>query len=199
MLRRLICAVAFQFLVTGCAQKEVFVVLPNADGRPGSGAINVSDGRTTTTLDQAYAATQVRNDAATAQPLDIGNGTAYATFNQAITARPVLPHHFQLYFYSGSELVTPESMATYQNILDDVHARKAYEVLIVGHTDTVGGFDYNQDLSVTRAIAVRDRMVADGIAGDAITVAGRGELEPLVATPDQTDEPKNRYVDVLVR
>jgi outer membrane protein OmpA-like peptidoglycan-associated protein len=199
MLRRVMCAAALQLLATGCMQKDVFVVLPNADGRPGSGAISVNDGSTTTTLDRAYAAAQTRNDAATAQPLEIGNGNAYATFNQAITARPVLPHRFQLYFFTGSDAMTPDSAAAYRSVLDDVHARKAYEIQIVGHTDTVGDFDYNQDLSVTRAIAVRDRLMADGISADAITAAGRGEVDPLVLTEDQVDEPKNRYVDILVR
>jgi outer membrane protein OmpA-like peptidoglycan-associated protein len=199
MQRRIIFATALQALAAGCMQKEVFVVLPNADGRPGSGAISVADGNTTTTLDQAYAAAQTRNDAATTQPLDIGNGNAYAVFNQAITARPVLPHRFQLYFFSGSDAMTPDSATAYQGVVDDVHARKAYEIQVVGHADTVGNLDYNQDLSVTRAIAVRDRLVADGISADAIAVSGRGELDPLVPTADQVDEAKNRYVDILIR
>ena len=199
MLRRVICAAALQVAVAGCMQKEVFVVLPNADGRPGSGAISVNDGGTTKTLDQAYAAAQVRNDAPSVGSLDIGNGTAYATFNQSITARPVLPHRFQLYFFSGSDVMMPDSAAAYQSVVSDVHGRKAYEIQLIGHTDTVGGVDYNQDLSVTRAIAIRDRLVADGISADAITIDGRGELDPLVPTADQVDEAKNRYVDVLVR
>jgi outer membrane protein OmpA-like peptidoglycan-associated protein len=199
MLRRMICAAVLQLLATGCAQKELYVVLPNADGRPGSGAISVSDGSNTTTLDQAYAAAETRSGSSASAPIEVGSGNAYAIFNQAIAARPILPHHFHLYFLLGSDALTPESATAYQGVFDDVHARKVYEVEVIGHTDTLGDFAYNQQLSLSRAIAIRDRLIADGIAGGAISVTGRGKLDLLVPTADQVPEPRNRYVDVLVR
>jgi outer membrane protein OmpA-like peptidoglycan-associated protein len=188
---------AMLMMATGCAQQELFVVLPNADGRPGSGAISVSDGRTTATLDQPYAAAESRQGANT--PVQVDSGNAYAIFNQAISARPILPHHFRLYFLLGSDELTPESAAAYSGVFDDVHARKAYEVEVIGHTDTLGGFAYNQQLSLARASAIRNRLIADGIAGDTIAVAGRGKLDLLVPTDDQVAEPRNRGVEIVVR
>jgi outer membrane protein OmpA-like peptidoglycan-associated protein len=184
-------------MATGCAQQELFVVLPNADGRPGSGAISVSDGKTATTLDQPYAAAESRQGGNA--PVQVGSGDAYAIFNQAIGARPILPHRFRLYFLVGSDELTPESVTAYSGVFDDVHARKAYEVEVIGHTDTLGSFPYNQELSLARAGSIRDRLIADGIAGNAIATAGRGKLDLLIPTGDQVAEPRNRGVEILVR
>ncbi len=184
-------------MAAGCAQQELFVVLPNADGRPGSGAISVSDGKTAMTLDQPYAAAELRQGANA--PVEVGSGDAYAIFNQALGVRPILPHRFRLYFLLGSDELTPESVTAYSGVFDDVHARKAYEVEVIGHTDTLGGFAYNQELSLARAGAIRNRLIADGIAGGAIATAGRGELDLLVPTGDQVAEPRNRGVEILVR
>jgi outer membrane protein OmpA-like peptidoglycan-associated protein len=38
-----------------------------------------------------------------------------------------------------------------------------------------------------------------GVARDSIQVAGRGEREPLVPTPDEAAEPRNRRVEITVR
>ena len=188
---------AVLLMATGCAQQELFVVLPNADGRPGSGAISVSDGKTATTLDQPYAAAESRQGVNA--PVQVGSGDAYAIFNQAIGARPILPHRFRLYFLLGSDELTPESVTAYSGVFDDVRARKAYEVEVIGHTDTLGGFAYNQELSLARAGAIHNRLIADGIAGNAIATAGRGKLDLLIPTGDQVAEPRNRGVEILVR
>ena len=46
---------------------------------------------------------------------------------------------------------------------------------------------------------MRDEFVKLGIAPDRITVAGRGEREPLVPTEDGVAEPRNRRVEINVR
>ena len=42
-------------------------------------------------------------------------------------------------------------------------------------------------------------LVQIGIPAERITTAGRGERELLVRTPDETDEPRNRRVEINVR
>jgi hypothetical protein len=53
-------------------------------------------------------------------------------------------------------------------------------------------------LSLRRADAVRAALIVGGISPDAITVAGRGESEPAVPTPDGVKEQVNRRVEIIV-
>lgn len=73
------------------------------------------------------------------------------------------------------------------------------ELVLIGHTDSVGRAEDNDRLSVQRAQALKDHLVQGGFVAGRIAVAGRGEREPLVATPDETAEPRNRRVDIKLR
>jgi outer membrane protein OmpA-like peptidoglycan-associated protein len=46
---------------------------------------------------------------------------------------------------------------------------------------------------------VRNLLVAAGLDGSTIETTSVGELDPLVKTPDETPEPRNRRVDISVR
>ncbi len=52
---------------------------------------------------------------------------------------------------------------------------KVDEVVIEGHTDKIGGDDYNQRLSADRATAVKDFLISKGVASNRITTMGMGE------------------------
>lgn len=184
-------------MLTGCPRQELYVVLPNADGSPGAGAISVSDGRTTTTLDQPFAAVETREGAVA--PVEVAANDARVIFNQAVSARPILPHRFRLYFLLASDELTPESAVAYRNVFEDIKPRLAYEVEVIGHTDTLADQAYNQRLSLARAAAIRNRLIGDGLSGAAISIAGRGKLDLLVPTGDQVAEPRNRRVEIVVR
>lgn len=69
-------------------------------------------------------------------------------------------------------------------------------VLITGHTDTMGSPDYNQNLSMRRANAVKSELVRQGISAAAISATGKGELELLVQTNDNVKEPQNRRATI---
>jgi outer membrane protein OmpA-like peptidoglycan-associated protein len=70
---------------------------------------------------------------------------------------------------------------------------------VTGHTDTSGSPQYNQGLSVRRANAVAAEMVRLGVPRNEITARGVGESQLLVATPDNTREPQNRRVEIVLR
>jgi outer membrane protein OmpA-like peptidoglycan-associated protein len=78
-------------------------------------------------------------------------------------------------------------------------------VIVVGHTDSIGGASYNQRLSEVRAQSVVDTLVADhGIPADRLTAEGHGADEPIApnSTPDGQDNPEgrqlNRRVEIVV-
>jgi outer membrane protein OmpA-like peptidoglycan-associated protein len=68
---------------------------------------------------------------------------------------------------------------------------------VLGHTDTVGTAEHNIALSRRRARAIAGWFKAHGLA---IPIAweGLGERAPIVKTPDETDEPRNRRVDYIL-
>lgn len=70
---------------------------------------------------------------------------------------------------------------------------------IVGHTDRSGPDAYNEALSIRRAQAVADIMIAQGIAPDMITTSGVGENDLAVQTVDGERNPQNRRVVITVR
>ena len=182
-------------LLTGCPRQALFVVLPSEGG--GAGSITIDDGKTVTTLDQPYAAAESR--AGSSEPVAESQGNISVIFRRAIAAQPVLPRHFRLYFILGSDKLTPASAREYRAVFEDVRQRPAYQVEVIGHTDTLGDLRSNQALSLARAAAIRDLLVLDGISRDAISIAGRGKLDLIVPTGDQVAEPLNRCVVITVR
>jgi len=176
-------------------RQALVVVLPNPDG--GSGAVTLVEGEKSVLLDKPYAAGEVRGG--TVMPVAVNATEVQQIFGKALAARPILPRQFVLYFVSDSDQLTPESQRQYRDVFEDIKRRPAYEVAVVGHTDTLGEKTYNQQLSLKRASAIRDELVHDGLDPHAITVAGRGEFDLAIKTPDQVSEPRNRRVVITVR
>lgn len=189
---------ALALFVCGCAGTSTLVVLlPDADGG-GAGAISVAAAGQSQILTAPYSAAVV-GAGGTIETRSITAEEARRTFARAIAVQPPLPVRFTLYFPTGSTEVGAESRAELEALFAEVTRRQAVEVEITGHTDRVGSSEDNDRLSLQRAEAVRAMLLRRGIAGDFIRTVGRGEREPLIATPDEQSEPKNRRVEVLVR
>ena len=71
---------------------------------------------------------------------------------------------------------------------------------IEGHTDLVGGDEFNLDLSRRRASAVREYLVKSlRMDGDKILTRGKGKFEPLVLTGSVGEQAPNRRVEIRMR
>jgi OOP family OmpA-OmpF porin len=57
---------------------------------------------------------------------------------------------------------------------------KISDVDITGHTDRLGSEEYNLDLSLRRARAVKDYLVSRGVEADRLRANGKGEANPVV-------------------
>jgi outer membrane protein OmpA-like peptidoglycan-associated protein len=180
-------------------RNDLIVVLPGADGHVGG--ITVEAAGAKMVLDKPFAG--AKPGAGGMAPVEVSEAEVNQVFGDALAARPVPPKSYTLYFLTGGTDLAPDSQATMDAMLADMAARKAAEVVITGHTDTVGGGADNDRLSLARAKAVaatlRETFAAKGVKSDAIATAGRGERALLVETPDQTAEPKNRRVEITVR
>ena len=54
-------------------------------------------------------------------------------------------------------------------------------------------------LSLSRALAVKEMLVRQGVASNTIQTTSHGKENPLIATADNVFEPRNRRVEVVVR
>ncbi len=71
---------------------------------------------------------------------------------------------------------------------------------IEGHTDLVGGDEFNLDLSRRRAAAVREYLVKSlRMDGDKIITRGKGKFEPLVKSGNANEQAPNRRVEIRMR
>ena len=91
----------------------------------------------------------------------------------------------------------PDAEPALNQLLSVLKDEPKLVVEIGGHTDNVGKPDYNLKLSDERAAAVRQWLVARGIAAPRLTSHGYGDTQPLV--PNSTDEnrARNRRVEVI--
>ncbi|HEU0034241.1 MAG TPA: OmpA family protein [Kofleriaceae bacterium] len=71
-------------------------------------------------------------------------------------------------------------------------------VEISGHTSSEGGVDYNLDLSLRRAQAVKDYLVKRGIAAQRILTVGHGASVPIGDNTTDTGRRKNRRIEFRI-
>lgn len=190
--------------LTACAapppsapQPQTLVVLvPGAGGKVG--AVSVKSAQGETVIDSAYASAVATGSAA---PVTGSSSAAQVQqiFGETVRALPSPPVSYTLNFLEGRDEYTPESRQTIETVLRELARRSAAEVAVIGHTDRVGAVEYNDKLSLQRAERVRADFLKRGVGERAISVAGRGEREPLVATADEVAEARNRRVEINIR
>lgn len=85
-----------------------------------------------------------------------------------------------------------------QNLSASLNNNKDTNIMIVGHTDSAGTADYNMDLSVRRAEAVRAYLVDSGVSGSRLTTQGKGENEPIADNGTNAGRMQNRRVEIVI-
>lgn len=176
--------------------EETVVVLPGPDGKTGVVVVQREGARQV--LDQPYAANVVRADGRL-EGARLSEQQVNQSFGDTLSALPARPTAFLLYFITGKDELTAESTSDLDKVLADMRTRPVPDIVVIGHTDTVGTADANDKLSVQRAERVKGFLTGIGIPSDRIRTAGRGERELLVPTADNVHEPRNRRVEINVR
>lgn len=184
--------------VAACAHRDSYVLLPDR-GAGQAGTLNVKtiEGGHAIKLEQPYQS--ARTSGGEFEPGTSSEQEVRKRFGQALEASPPAPARFVLYFLEGSDELTPASRRDLEAIITEIKARPVPDIVVVGHTDRVGLVADNDRLALRRAESFKKRLVEQGQPEDSIQTAGRGEREPLIATPDETPEPRNRRVEILVR
>ena len=105
---------------------------------------------------------------------------------------------YGIYFDTDKADLKPESQPTLQEITKLLKQDASLKLYIVGHTDNVGGFDYNVGLSERRAAAVVKELTAKhGIAATRLKPAGVGMLSPVAPNDSEEGRAKNRRVELV--
>ena len=178
--------------------KNLIVLLENEDGTVGK--IDVRNAGVARVLDQPVQAVGlVGAGSPPSEPFLLKEESIQSVFKESLDAKPEDPLKFILYFKTDTIKLSAESEKQLPEILLTITNRKVPDIEVVGHTDRTASAEYNHQLSLNRARAIRDMLVAKGIDPQMVHVTGHGENNPLIETPDDVSEPLNRRVEIIVR
>lgn len=196
-------ALALAALLAGCAAPppkavapELFVVVPGKNGHVGS--IVVSSQGESRVIDTAFGAQRIGADGGLSAAR-LSSDEVHRIFASTVEALPGRPASFTFYFLEGKDELTAESRVELEKVFGELRRRPLPDIVVIGHTDTVGGLAYNDKLSLARAERLRAMLVGLGIPAERVSAAGRGKRELLVPTEDNVAEPRNRRVEINVR
>ncbi len=102
-----------------------------------------------------------------------------------------------LFEFDSAEIIdeSADALATIAEVLDE---NRDLELLIVGHTDNVGDFEYNLNLSMERAQAVSDWLEErHDLDGERLQAAGAGMMAPVATNRTDEGREQNRRVELV--
>ena len=186
-------------LLGGCASHPAtkVVLLPQADGSA-SGVTIQSGQQPRQTLNQPYQRLVVQGNLRSTKDQTDAEAVRQQ-FPTLFSSMPAPSSRSVLLFQNGDTVLTPASESKMVQVRDEALSSSGAELVVIGHTDTVGAKLDNDELSLRRAKQVRELLVQAGFPAERIETVGRGERELAVATPDETPEPRNRRVEILRR
>lgn len=193
--RRVALAIAAALLAACAGPQERVVLLPSPTGH--STAVFVTQGSRQLLLDQPYAGARLDRrhlEAATSNAREV-----QARYGAALAAQPLPPTQFTLYFVDGKDEFTDESKLIVDGVFAEIATRPVADVIVIGHTDSVGNDADNDLLSRQRAEVARKALIARGLPPDKVVIIARGKRELAVPSGDGVAEPRNRRVEILVR
>lgn len=176
----------------------LIVLLPDPESGV-TGRARVSNEFGSANLAAPRASTRVSADAAPGAVTILSEAEVTRLFAGVLAALPPAPKHFTLYFKFESDALTDESSQKVSEILAAVKRLAVPEVVVIGHTDTLGDAKANVALGLKRAMSVRNVLLDAGIAPPMIEVASHGEADLLIKTGNHVAEPRNRRVEISVR
>ncbi|HET8624495.1 MAG TPA: DUF4892 domain-containing protein [Gemmatimonadales bacterium] len=105
---------------------------------------------------------------------------------------------YGIYFDHDKSDLKPESAPTIEEIAKFLKQEPKLTLYVVGHTDNVGGYEYNMGLSSRRAAAVVKELTSrHGVAVARLKPAGTGPLAPVAPNDTEEGRAKNRRVELV--
>jgi len=114
------------------------------------------------------------------------------------TARGLVVNLSDVLFDTGKFTLRPAAREKLAKISGIVLAYPSLKLAIEGYTDSVGGDDYNQQLSENRADSVRSYLTQQGIPQSMTTATGFGKTQPVASNDTAEGRMQNRRVEMVV-
>lgn len=103
-----------------------------------------------------------------------------------------------LLFPYDSDVLTAAAQQNLNTLATSLDKYPHTNIVVVGHTDSVGTDSYNLALSQRRANAAVNYLVGRGVTRTRLSAAGRGESEPVASNSSDAGRQQNRRVEVAI-
>lgn len=100
-------------------------------------------------------------------------------------------------FDAGADKLPDEAIYVISDAAQYMLRNKRKTASLVGHTDASGTESENMDLSIQRAFAVRNALIAEGIEAHRLEPVGKGEMRPLGSNESVEGRKQNRRVEII--
>jgi outer membrane protein OmpA-like peptidoglycan-associated protein len=114
------------------------------------------------------------------------------------TARGLIVNMSDVLFDTAKFTLRPLAREKLAKVAGIVSGHPGLRLDVEGHTDSVGGDDYNQQLSEQRGGAVRDYLVQAGMAAGSVTSRGFGKTQPVASNDSAQGRQQNRRVEIVI-
>jgi outer membrane protein OmpA-like peptidoglycan-associated protein len=114
------------------------------------------------------------------------------------TARGLVVNMSDVLFDTGKYSLRPLAREKLAKVAGIVSGHPGLRLDVEGHTDSVGGDDYNQRLSEQRGEAVRDYLTEQGMASGSVTTKGLGKTQPVATNSTAAGRQQNRRVEIVI-
>lgn len=114
------------------------------------------------------------------------------------TARGLIVNMADVLFDTGKFTLRAAAREKLARVAGIVAAHPGLTLSVEGHTDSVGGEEYNQRLSEQRGAAVRDYLTQHGMAAVSVSSKGFGKGQPVATNETATGRQQNRRVEIVI-
>jgi OOP family OmpA-OmpF porin len=105
---------------------------------------------------------------------------------------------YSVYFSFNSDVIRDESEPTIKEIADVLKRHPDWRLAVNGHTDSIGGDQFNLDLSKRRSASVKDALVKRlAIGSNRLATSGFGKSQPKDTNDTLEGRARNRRVELV--
>jgi outer membrane protein OmpA-like peptidoglycan-associated protein len=114
------------------------------------------------------------------------------------TARGLIVNMSDVLFDTGKYTLRPLAREKLANVAGIVAGHPGLKLDVEGHTDSVGGEEYNQKLSEQRSNSVREYLTGHGMQSAAVSSTGFGKTQPVASNDTANGRQQNRRVELVI-